>query len=53
MAIITYDTHAHTNTHTEGRYSCLESVKHLGQHVGILPDGKVKPSGSTGSGQHG
>ena len=29
----------HAHAHTEGRYSYLESVKRLGQHVSILPDG--------------
>ena len=38
---------------TDGQYVCLESVKYPGQHVGVLPDGSVKPPHQTGKGPHG
>ena len=38
--------------HTEG-FIALESSKNPGQHVGIRPDGTVKPPTETGKGEHG
>ena len=33
-------------------YVVFESVKHPGQHVGILPDGRAKRPSDTGTGEH-
>ena len=38
--------------HTEG-FIALESSKNHGQHLGIRPDGTVKPPTETAKGQHG
>ena len=38
---------------TENGMVCFESVKHPGQHLGIIEDGSVKPPGNTGKGKHG
>ncbi len=43
----------HSSTHAGGRYVCLESVMHPGQHVGIMPVGNVKSPGQTRKGLHG